>query len=484
MNIRKKLILSNMLVIIVPLAVALALFAIFVNGAGARYWGTVQNLYNDSDGIYSAQSLLRTYKRGGSLSEIKKEMSLAGYHFSIKHGDEIIYSNITGEDQKNVDEVFGDTYKDSESIIIRKGNASVIKDSFVRWDKKYEVMAIHNSSIPVQKGDSYMKRYIALYLGFIILIFVVVVVFTNSALSLWISRSIIKPLKKLSVGSEMIRDGNLDLEMNYRKKDEIGKVIDDFDEMRRHLKDSVEEQLKYEKYRKDLILGVSHDFRTPLTSIKGYVEGLRDGIADTPEKRDQYYRAIETSVGNLENLMTELTDFSRIEADGYRFDTRRIEINDFYRESAEELQNEYRKDNVTVTFTAAQERLFADIDRKEMNRVNHNLIDNSVKYRERDHSKVRISVLRKGDFAEICFKDDGPGVRNEELESIFRSFYRGDRARNRPERGSGIGLSVVKQIIKGHGGNVRAENYDGLAVIVELPLKQGGTGEKDTDSRG
>lgn len=246
---------------------------------------------------------------------------------------------------------------------------------------------------------SYIRRYIY---GFIAL-FVLLNVLVNGILSWWISKSILKPLDLLSFGTKEIREGNLDTRMQYGKKDEFGSVCRDFDDMRAYLKESVQQRLEDEKRRKNLITGISHDLRTPLTSISGYLDGLLDGIADTPEKQKRYLLAMKTRTGTMVNLFS-----------------------------------------------------------------------NTAKYRGGDSSRVLISIKRtlSGGSIELAFQDDGPGVPEESLGQIFDSFYRVDTSRNQAEKGSGIGLAVVREIILGHGGRVWAENRGGLAVIVRLTQKQ------------
>ncbi len=139
---------------------------------------------------------------------------------------------------------------------------------------------------------NYLKNCIRRYLAVILIIFVALTVCINGVLSWWISGSILKPLGKLSLGTKEIREGNLDTPMQYEKKDEFGQVCRDFDEMRAYLRESVQQRLKDEKRRRDLVTGISHDLRTPLTTIMGYLDGLLDGIADTPEKRLRYLQAI------------------------------------------------------------------------------------------------------------------------------------------------------------------------------------------------
>jgi len=475
-SIRKKLIISNILVIAVPLAVALSLFAVFFNGPGDQYWETMEYIFEDDNGVYTAQSMMNTYRWKGDLSDTKKEMKAAGYHFMIKDDGKIQYSNITAADVAYAKKTVGKLYGTTSEYVITKNKVTVI--SAKNDDGDFVGVAIHTPDIKKQSGASYIQRYITLYLGFMILIIVVAVVIINMIMSWWIARNILRPLKKISVGSEMIKEGNLDFDLSYKKKDEMGDVINNFDEMRQYLKDSEKQRLLYEKYRKELINGISHDLRTPLTSIKGYVEGMRDGIANTPEKKLQYYSAIEKSVENLEHLVDDLTSFSRVEMGGKTYATERVELNDYYDSTIKELRTEYGNSNIDIILEKSVEPLYVNIERNEMMRISHNLIGNTLKYRKADHSKVVFSLKQKGNIAEIKISDDGPGVRTEELERIFECFYRSDASRTAPEKGSGIGLAVVKQIAEGFGGSCRAENDNGLAIILTLPVSKGESGNE------
>lgn len=473
MKIRTKLIVSNILIVIIPLGMVLGLLGVFINGPGAQYWETMENIYNDKNGVYAAQSLLNTFEKQDSHYDMEKEMTSAGYHFAISVDGEEIYSNITGDDVRQAQNAVGELYDSNASFSVTKDKVTVVREVFRNHGYRYNMLAIHTKSIPVDKGNSYMERYIALYIGFIVLILVASVVMLNLVLTWWISRSILRPLKKLSQGSKLIRDGNLDFEMAYPNRDEMGEVIDDFDEMRKHLKESVDDRLRYEQYRKDLIIGVSHDLRTPLTSIKGYVEGLRDGIASSDAMKIKYYEAIESSIGSLEHLVSTLTDFSKTDFAEYGFDLKKLELNEFYADCADQLKAKHIKDNIEVSFESFPEKLYAEIDANEMERVNVNLLENTLKYRTGTHSNMTISLSRAGDSAVIKIADDGPGVSDKDTDRIFECFYRADASRTSPGNGSGIGLAVVKQIIEGQGGSVRAENENGLAVYITLPLSGG-----------
>ena len=318
---------------------------------------------------------------------------------------------------------------------------------------------------------NYLKNGILRYLAAILVLFVALTVCINGILSWWISGSILKPLGKLSLGTKEIREGNLDTLMQYEKKDEFGQVCRDFDEMRAYLQESVQQRLKDEKRRRDLITGISHDLRTPLTTIMGYLDGLLDGIADTPEKRLRYLQAIKTRTGNLVSLVDSLSEYSRLDA-GFRYHMEETDFRDYVEKYLELVRPDMENQQVQTEYFSGKGDFLVCLDREEFKRIFNNLFANTVRYRRKENSRVMISLKRtlEGNNAELVFQDDGPGVPEECLEQIFDSFYRVDDSRNSAEKGSGIGLAVVREIILGHGGTIRAENRGGLAVIVTIPV--------------
>jgi signal transduction histidine kinase len=485
MSIRRKLIVSNIFMIVIPVVVAMITLSIFIMGPGAQSWETMENLFRDNDGVYTAQSLMQTLELRGDIKATEKEMAAAGYHFMISVDGETEYSNMTLGDVAAAKRAIGAMYDD-------RSNCAITKDgiSFVRYDSAddgYTALAVHTREIPPAKGStSYMERYIALYVGTLVLIIVGSVTFLNIMLSCWIVKNILKPLKQLSTCSELIREGRLDFELTSAKKDEMGEMIRGFDEMRRHLQTSVEERMEYEQYRKELINGISHDLRTPLTSIRGYVEGLRDGIADTAEKKKQYYEAIETSVKGLDDLVDNLTNFSRVEMGESHLEMAPLNVTEYLRGVIRSMRDEYRKDNVTFTARLPEKAVMVLMDRREMDRVFRNLIDNTIKYRTKNSSVITIAAAETEHHKiEIRVGDDGPGVDDQDLRKIFTCFYRGNAARTFPSGGSGIGLAVVKQLVSQQGGTVYAQNSHGLVIVMEMPIWQGEAhGKQESVNRG
>lgn len=241
--------------------------------------------------------------------------------------------------------------------------------------------------------------------------------------------------------------------------------------MQKYLKQSVEQRLEYETRRNEIISGVSHDLRTPLTSIRGYLDGLMEGIADTPGKRERYFHAIKTRTGDLERLVDSLSEYNRLESGQVKYHMERSDFKQFIEHYLSSCREENVRNRVRVTFECTEQACFLYFNKDEMKRVFDNLFSNTVRYRERPESAVCV-CLSKADgetWLQVTFQDNGPGVPEESLNCIFETFYRVDAARSEAGKGSGIGLAVVKEIITGHGGTVHAENHGGLAVIIRLP---------------
>ena len=232
-----------------------------------------------------------------------------------------------------------------------------------------------------------------------------------------------------------------------------------------------------------MISGVSHDLRTPLTSIGGYLDGLMDGIADTPEKRKRYLNAIKTRTKDLERLVDSLSEYNRLESGRVKYHMEYGDLKVFFEQYLTQYREEAKNHHVTIRLNAAEERYPVCFDGQEMKRVFDNLFTNTIRYREYFESSVNIVLEkeRNGTWIQVTFADNGPGVPEESLERIFDTFYRVDSARSHTGKGSGIGLAVVKEIINGHGGRVFARNQKGLAIIIQLPAVKEEMDEQSID---
>ncbi len=491
MTIKKKIAISNVIMVVLPLLLTAAVTFVCLNTSLGSYWHTLEILYSDENGIQFAQSLIYNYqqelwennwgsdapqsshegiRQNDEMNHMEKKLSGMGYHFMIEKNGSEIYSNLSAADIEVLIELGGDAVYSAETLAANRNDVSIVKNTFYHGEKTFCIIAVRREQAD-QGMVNYLRQYILRYVIAIAVFFVLVTMLINGILLWWISRSILKPLQLLQDGSNRIREGSLDEEMKYGKKDEFGEVCQDFDEMRKYLKDSVEQRQQDEKRRKDLIAGISHDLRTPLTSISGYVDGLLEGIANTPEKQERYLKAIKTRTGNLVNLVESLSEYSRLDR-GFRYQMERTDLKEYMEVYLENGKHDAVHDQVKIDFRIEKLPCIVNLDHKEFKRVLENLFDNTVKYRETSHSEVLLSFKRTldGKYVEFLYQDDGPGVPEESLELIFDSFYRVDDSRNKVEKGSGLGLAVVKEIIQGHKGEIKAENRDGLAVIIRLPL--------------
>lgn len=226
-----------------------------------------------------------------------------------------------------------------------------------------------------------------------------------------------------------------------------------------------------------MLAGISHDLRTPLTSVKAYVEGLRDGIANTEEKRQRYYNALRIRAADLETLIDNLSVFSGFDRGEYHFLMERIEFGEFLSQYFKEYSVEFQENHININWKCpSDEHFYISGDKNQIRRILGNLVQNTLKYREKDETALKAELYRKDGRAVLELEDDGPGVPPEERELIFDSFYRGDKARSDPGSGSGLGLSIVKEILKGHKATVLAKSGadgKGLRIIMGFPLAEG-----------
>ncbi len=309
--------------------------------------------------------------------------------------------------------------------------------------------------------------------GFLFLLIAGVFILAIIGISFITSQTISKPLRELAHGAEEIAKGNLDYSIDYESTNEIGVTVSAFNNMRLRLKTSLEKQHQIEQSRKEMIAGVAHDLRTPLTSVKGYVEGLRDGIANTPEKQALYLKTIYNSTVDMQHLLDELLTVSRLELGNIELECTRININDFLADCAEDLKAELAQNDFDFVYTNNCDPDFTVlIDTVHFQRVIKNIVSNSLKYAKKDvKGKIELSAHTYQKSVIISMADNGIGMEGESLTRIFESFYRADPARSKTREGSGIGLSVAKQIVELHGGKIWAtgKTDQGLTILISLP---------------
>ena len=304
----------------------------------------------------------------------------------------------------------------------------------------------------------------------------VILIFTSVSVGLWIYRSVATPLVKLRKATQNIKDGNLDFVLDVEGTDEFAELCRDFEEMRRRLKESAEEKLVLDKENKELISNISHDLKTPITAVKGYVEGIMDGVADTPEKMDRYVRTIYNKTVEMDHLINELTFYSKIDTNRIPYTFSKLNVEDYFSDCAEEVGLELETRGIQLCYANYVDSDVQVIaDGEQIRRVIHNIISNAIKYMDRGKGMkgiIQIRVKDVGDFVQVEIEDNGKGIAAKDLPYIFDRFYRTDVSRNSAKGGSGIGLSIVRKILEDHGGKVWATSREDIGTIMYFVLRK------------
>lgn len=443
MSIRKKIIISNLLMMLVPLILLLSMGMLWLQTAGQKYWKPIEEMYEDKNGVISAQNLIYAYQEElwdtnwseleslddeatdtGELTQtpemvrLRKDLTDLGYHFTVLLNDETLYSNASESEWMQVEKLIGPIPEQAKSVTVGNKDVSVIKCSFYEDGEECSIIAVSNETRNVLGSQSYLQKYVVPYVWIFGVCAVLIVVLVN--------------------------------------------------EMQRQLKRSKEEQMKYEAYRKGLISSISHDLRTPLTTIKGYVGGILDGIADTDEKKKKYLLAVQTRTKDLENLVNQLSSYNKMENHTFNYQKEQTDLKEFVREYLEDNEAFISEHGLDILLSA-EDDIKLVMDRGAFKRILDNLLTNSIRYREKERSRIEIRIQKKEGRIIWSVADDGPGVEENCLEKIFESFCRLDAARSHCSEGSGLGLAIVKRIVIDHQGMIYARDDAGLEICMEFP---------------
>ena len=317
----------------------------------------------------------------------------------------------------------------------------------------------------------------ALFTMLMLSILLIIVYLTNFTLTKRISNRIMTSIGILTNGVHEISSGNLTYRIKYNNNDEFDAVCTDFNEMANRLSDMVKQRQVDENSRKELIAGISHDLRTPLTSIKAYIEGLKKGVASTPQMQEKYLDTIQNKTEDIEYIISQLFLFSKMDIGEFPFNLETVDIGVELDKMIAEFTDEYKDRGLAVSLKETTQGVFVSVDIVQFRNVVQNILENTVKYGRKDNAHTEIFCRKSNNSKQISItiKDNGSGVSEEMLTKMFEVFYRGDISRNNPSQGSGLGLAISSKIIERLGGSITAENAKegGLSVIITLPELSG-----------
>lgn len=404
------------------------------------------------------------------LDTVNQELKKKSAYLIVRKGNEIIYSGTEIPDQELYEHLpgYGEMDGTSEGGIYLDGDTQhLIKQEDFEYSDGTE-----GSVFIVSVLDDYIPEVKSM-LTEMVLSGVMILLLAGVGLTGWIYKSILMPLNQLQKATHEIKNGNLDFTLDVDTDDEIGRLCQDFEEMRIRLKENAEEKVQYDKESKELISNISHDLKTPITAIKGYVEGILDGVAASPEKLDKYIRTIYNKANDMDRLIDELTFYSKIDTNKIPYTFSKINVARYFRDCVEEVGLDLDANNIELGyFNYVDEDVVVIADAEQMKRVINNIISNSVKYLDKKKGIINIRIKDVGDFIQVEIEDNGRGIAAKDLPNIFDRFYRTDSSRNSSKGGSGIGLSIVRKIIEDHGGKIWATSKEGIGTEIHFVLRK------------
>ncbi|MEF3307077.1 sensor histidine kinase [Paenibacillus sp. GYB003] len=503
MSIRKKLLLSNFGMVLIPIVLffvcIMLLYAVFMRDirgikeyygdteVGGRGLAYVHQQFEKKNVLISGIQFLTEYEPeklsdSGFLNEMSRRLDELKAGLVVARGGTptFVSSYVQGVDFAQLEASGESGHHGSEGrggeIFFRAGDRDY---SVVRYEGTFADGS--RLAAYVLSDMSPMARLFPKIVPVAIVTLLLILVLTNGVLTLLVSRSFIRPLYALKDAAERIKDGDLDRGVQLSsRKDEFGELAEAFEEMRARLKRSIGLQLQYEENRKELLSSISHDLKTPITAIKGCVEGILDGIADTPEKRNKYMRMISKKAADMDRQIDELFLFSKLDLKRVPFHFEKLELVAYAEEHAEELR--LQPQNADIEFTVEAGGLsgvYVRGDREKLHRVIQNVVDNSIKYLDKRPKRIGFELSVTPDEAILRIRDNGAGIGPEALPHIFDRFYRADPSRTGNGGGSGLGLAIVKQIVEEHDGRVWADSVPGEGTVIAIALPrapQSGTG--------
>ena len=429
------------------------------------FLGDVDRMYDDLSGQAGEDASVfgdREY-----LEKKNAELSRRSAYLVVRKGKELFYSG-----HPKAGEILFDRLPEYQSLQLDK-NGGYYFDDLEKYVKQIDFTfsdGTPGSVFIVARMHALISKKLVAYMFIAI---VLILLFTSFMLTNWIHKGVFTPITELNEAMKKIKEGNFDYTLETTAEGEIGDLYRNYEDMRLRLKESAKEKEDNEKRNRELISNISHDLKTPITAVKGYVEGIMDGVADTPEKMDKYIRTIYNKANDMDKLINELTTYSSIDNNRIQYNFQRINVADYFGDCVEEVGLDLEARNIKLNYTnMADPSTVVIADAEQMKKVINNIIGNSVKYMDKPNGRIDIRILDQDDSIQVEIEDNGKGIAPKDLTRIFERFYRTDASRNSAQGGSGIGLSIVRKIIEDHGGYIWATAKEGEGTCMHFVLRK------------
>ncbi|MCR6545531.1 sensor histidine kinase [Dehalobacterium formicoaceticum] len=474
MNLKKRLLLANFMTAAFPLVITVLLTLIFLFFYGKLFDPNLsidryQQLSNiEQQFFHHQQNLLEgrpeTIEEEGNQQQLLDQLERIDGELVILKNDQLLFSSgdFTQIDVAKLSQAENPLGSNDQVMI---NNISYMVRSV---QLNYPDGALAQVILMAPVPDTALSLNVVL--SFMVLVFLISLIITNFFISQQLSQTILQPIQHLQQAAGEISKGNLEQEILAEGDQELQELCRDLEMMRIKLKELIHNQLRYEDNRKMLITSMSHDLKTPITSIKGYVEGILDGVANNPEKIKKYLNTIVLKADQVDQLIDDLLLFSKLDLNQIPFQLERVTISDYLKSVLAEHELELERKKIKLFYhNDLDQEQFIFLDREKMKRVVMNILDNAAKYVPEGYGEIHVRLRETNTGVIIEFRDNGAGIREKDLPFIFDRFYRGDQART-DRKGSGLGLAIGKQIVEGHQGRIWAvpATEGGTSIMISL----------------
>lgn len=470
MTIKRRVFVSNTIMVCITLILLFAIGGSMVEIFKDQYYGENSNNGKLNEDVIAVDNIINNVDNV-NFKKLAKELSKYEYRLEVRSKKEKIYTNVTHFDNEGIEHLNHKKLDKDEKAIYYWENATVVRKNAYINNKSYDIVAVNCNEeyqwFGISKGK--FEMFVVLY-GIIGILAVIVLILMSQLFTKNLANRIMEPVDELIKGSKRIYDGNMSEPIFYYGEEEFETVCNAFNEMQFHLKEQMDKNVLYKKARTEMISGISHDLRTPLTSVKGYIKGLKDGVCKTEEKKEKYIDIAYNKACEIDMLLERLFYFSKLETGNMPLFKTEINYSEYVEGYVKTKQIELEDKNIKISYKCnVSEHQKVLIDKEQIKRVYDNVIENSIKYSKSDNLEIVFNLSNYENFLRLEIKDNGNGVEEDKLSNIFNQFYRCDESRNSTKDGNGLGLYICKYIIESLQGKINAENDDGLKIIILLP---------------
>lgn len=305
-------------------------------------------------------------------------------------------------------------------------------------------MVLHTSISEIDGVQDEMLD--VMYMPFLVMLLVVGLVLA------YLSGTVLRPVAKINSTAREYAKGNFDARTGVVRKDELGELSDSLEYMASELS-------KLDEYRKNFIANISHDFRSPLTSIKGYLVAMLDGTIPV-EKYDRYLNIVLSESERLTKLTTGLLELNDFDTYGPILKRQNFDVIDVVRETRNTFEGKCEEKKINLFLSCQTENTMVYADKMKIGQVIYNLVDNAIKFSP-ENGTITITIYEKNGKLFVSVKDEGPGIEKDKQNKVWDRFYKTDKSRGKDKQGTGLGLSITKEIIKAHGENIDLVSTEG-----------------------